>query len=100
MVCVNTQGSYACDCRTGLWKVGKSATCSDIDECFDNGDCGATATCINTYGSYECECNTGYYKYGGSSKCRPCRNGHYVDGSLCLVSSGCVRACVCKGVCL
>ncbi|UJR15672.1 hypothetical protein I4U23_002606 [Adineta vaga] len=59
--CVNTIGSYRCDCLTGYRSINGS--CVDINECEEN-----SSTCLvydNTYcaniqGSYECRCNYNY----------------------------------------
>jgi len=57
--CINTLGSYECDCLTGF--AGNGRDCQDIDECDQNDHkCDDNATCSNLYGTYECTCNEGY----------------------------------------
>ena len=76
-VCVNTQGSFHCDCREG-YRLFRPSFCTgmddifsmstlkkhttDIDECSEGIDecsrSGPTpARCINTEGSYRCTCD-------------------------------------------
>jgi fibulin 1/2 len=52
--CVNTIGSFACECGSGFTK-GAKGSCIDIDEC-KGGDsqCSDLSTCTNNVGSYDC----------------------------------------------
>ena len=66
--CMNTQGSFTCDCNPGF--SGDGVDCMDIDECLlgeDNCDIEQRANCINLVGSYDCECRRGYE--GNGSTC-------------------------------
>ncbi|CCJ09402.1 EGF-like domain-containing protein [Caenorhabditis elegans] len=58
-VCVNTEGSYRCECAEGY--EGEGGVCTDIDEC-DRGmaGCDSMAMCINRMGSCGCKCMAGY----------------------------------------
>ena len=78
--CVNSPGSFACECRLGyellaVVCVGKCGprqskyhiyiqlrSFLDTDECGndDLNDCHHLAECSNTEGSYTCECMKGY----------------------------------------
>uniref|UniRef100_A0A914E086 EGF-like domain-containing protein n=1 Tax=Acrobeloides nanus TaxID=290746 RepID=A0A914E086_9BILA len=72
-VCINTNGSFTCNCRDGYRKP-KDCTektkcpCADIDECVKgmqrdgkNGPaCGPDAKCENILGSFKCACSEGY----------------------------------------
>lgn len=51
-VCVNTAGSYRCDCQSGF--TGVDGACVDIDECAAAGACAPGATCVNTAGGHVC----------------------------------------------
>ena len=55
--CVNTDGTYTCECIDGYEKI--DTRCVDIDECSDY-HCGSHSICLNTMGSYYCDCHTGY----------------------------------------
>lgn len=61
--CVNTQGSYHCQCADGYH--GDGINCYDDDEC-SNGPCHRKAVCSNNEGSYNCRCNFGYHGNGFS----------------------------------
>ncbi|KAK2176552.1 hypothetical protein NP493_656g01018 [Ridgeia piscesae] len=57
--CVNTVGSYKCECRSGYQLDTDGRTCKDVDECrADNGGC--SHVCVNSVGSYSCACDNGY----------------------------------------
>ncbi|XP_076088892.1 uncharacterized protein LOC143059297 [Mytilus galloprovincialis] len=63
--CVNEDGGYECNCRSGYEKVSAddNVPCADINECSSatTNKCPATiSTCQNTDGGYTCRCNTGY----------------------------------------
>lgn len=55
-VCLNTPGSFRCDCLQGF--KNSSGTCEDIDECQEPHIC--HQLCTNTNGSYTCGCKVGY----------------------------------------
>ncbi|XP_071835216.1 uncharacterized protein [Apostichopus japonicus] len=61
--CVNTEGSYRCDCGSGYNKAG--SVCQDVDECQNGSyNCSLPNTmCINSIGSYICQCIAGYEWY-------------------------------------
>ncbi|XP_065884099.1 mucin-like protein isoform X2 [Dysidea avara] len=66
--CVNTPGSYQCDCYDGYQPVDVNATqCEDIDECMEYNDC--HQICTNTNGSYECSCNPGFMLMNDNRTC-------------------------------
>lgn len=71
-ICVNTPGSYACQCKAGYSRLN-SFECTDVDECSDeNSHCHLHATCTNLPGSYSCKCADGYEGDGYT-----CRRGLY-----------------------
>ena len=106
-VCVNSEGSYSCECERGYGLSEYAVTCvgecvcmyicvggcivalnysyhttttSDTDECAANNG-GCDHNCYNTPGSYYCTCNGGYYLAR--------------DGQSCGGGFGCVCVCVC-----
>ena len=59
--CINTIGSYRCECKLGYLQVlsdENGSGCKDIDECVTN-PCSHPTFCTNTVGSYTCECKKG-----------------------------------------
>lgn len=73
--CVNTDGSYKCNCKLGYEGNGTACHCSkgyhangtecfDINECDENNDCHDDAICSNTPGSYDCKCRQGFWGDG------------------------------------
>ena len=56
--CLNTDGSYKCECATGYGKTSNT-TCGDIDECLSLDSCPTNSTCQNTDGSFTCSCTEG-----------------------------------------
>jgi cysteine-rich repeat protein len=80
-VCINTVGSFECQCKRGFESkgIGSEAgqscvtcprVCEDMDECLESRfyagetstlppiNCGRNGKCTNTHGSYFCECVT------------------------------------------
>ncbi len=84
-VCMNTIGSYTCNCDNGYSEVGgacegewsmmtvfrtmcESFLSTDIDECAtNNGSC--SHFCNNTIGSFFCSCPTGLQLDQGKRNC-------------------------------
>mmetsp|Transcript_32786 Transcript_32786/g.77626 ORF Transcript_32786/g.77626 Transcript_32786/m.77626 type:complete len:2229 (-) Transcript_32786:40-6726(-) len=60
-VCVNTFGSFECQCDAGYGKA-KDGTCEDLDECTTRlHNCHpGRASCTNTMGSFSCACDAGF----------------------------------------
>ncbi|CAK9820357.1 FBN2 [Anthophora quadrimaculata] len=63
--CVNTRGSYTCNCKIGFRRDNLTQACVDINECqMQEDNCLPTQRCDNTIGSYTCTrflpCGTGY----------------------------------------
>ncbi|XP_014673762.1 PREDICTED: fibrillin-1-like [Priapulus caudatus] len=56
--CVNTLGSFTCQCETGYYRL--HAECVDVDECSALDPCPDFSACHNLDGSYECICMRGY----------------------------------------
>ena len=70
--CVNTDGSYGCECKDGF--DGDGYTCTNIDECNapkeDGIKCDTNAKCTDLEPGFHCECNTGYDGSGFLGECR------------------------------
>ncbi|XP_061188739.1 uncharacterized protein LOC133196904 [Saccostrea echinata] len=61
--CVDTPGSYVCQCKGGYQRNDTSGNCENIDECSESlYNCTETEVCIDTPGSYRCECKSGYQR--------------------------------------
>eukprot|EP00933_Yihiella_yeosuensis_P080566 TRINITY_DN94014_c0_g1_i1.p1 TRINITY_DN94014_c0_g1~~TRINITY_DN94014_c0_g1_i1.p1 ORF type:complete len:1178 (+),score=165.71 TRINITY_DN94014_c0_g1_i1:31-3564(+) len=57
--CVNTAGSFRCNCNTGY--EGDGSVCTNVDECAKGThNCNAKADCTDTLGSFKCKCWQGY----------------------------------------
>ncbi|CAI9719574.1 polycystic kidney disease 1-like 2 [Octopus vulgaris] len=94
-ICMNTRGSYQCECKTGYKKVGD--ICQDVDECATGGhNCPQISTCINTGGSYLCKCFSGYEDVAGN-----CIDIDECQENICPLHSDCINtegsySCQCK----
>ncbi|XP_032445286.1 fibulin-1 isoform X2 [Xiphophorus hellerii] len=65
-VCVNLEGLYRCECRSGYMFNGVTKLCEDINECTHYPGRLCAHKCENTEGSYRCSCATGFkLAYGG-----------------------------------
>ncbi|XP_019617091.1 PREDICTED: mucin-like protein [Branchiostoma belcheri] len=88
--CINTAGSYFCDCLPGYHKSGDSHVCVDINECRQptQNECDDNhGYCNNTDGAYVCGCNPGYELQSDGKTC--------ADINECLVNNGgCDRLCI------
>merc|ERR550532_3434631 len=61
-VCFDEVDGFICVCNDG-WE-GDGVTCSDYDECQDEGTCPENATCTYLPGDVTCACNEGYVGNG------------------------------------
>ena len=59
--CVNTVGSFHCECYADF--SGNGLSCTDINECSANNG-GCPQKCVNTLGSFNCECYAGFLGNG------------------------------------
>ncbi|XP_051739562.1 fibulin-7-like [Ctenopharyngodon idella] len=54
--CVNTAGSFQCQCPAGYSLGRDSRSCHDIDECArETHNCSSEQVCVNTFGGHRCE---------------------------------------------
>ncbi|KAM5151661.1 uncharacterized protein ACMZJ9_009898 [Mantella aurantiaca] len=81
--CVNTIGSYTCNCNSGFHYVAEFG-CDDIDECADSSlnNCNPAAMCTNNIGSYTCTCSYGYYGDGRHCEVNECQQGTPCNSNL------------------
>nr|XP_051699350.1 fibrillin-2 isoform X4 [Oryctolagus cuniculus] len=71
--CINTFGSFQCECPQGYYLSEETRICEDIDECFAHpGVCGP-GTCYNTLGNYTCICPPEYMQANGGHSCMDMR---------------------------
>ncbi|XP_039260161.2 mucin-like protein [Styela clava] len=57
--CLNTDGSFKCQCNKGF--KGDGHVCEDVDECNDGtNQCDENAICYNKPGGYNCVCKDGF----------------------------------------
>uniref|UniRef100_A0A8C2EZ36 Fibrillin 2b n=1 Tax=Cyprinus carpio TaxID=7962 RepID=A0A8C2EZ36_CYPCA len=71
--CVNTFGSFQCECPAGYYLNQETRICEDIDECTAHiGICGP-GTCYNTLGNYTCVCPPEYMQVNGGNNCMDMR---------------------------
>ncbi|CAK6958051.1 fibrillin-2b [Scomber scombrus] len=71
--CVNTFGSFQCECPGGYYLNEETRICEDIDECTTHiGICGP-GTCYNTLGNYTCVCPPEYMQVNGGNNCMDMR---------------------------
>ncbi|XP_033109507.1 fibrillin-2-like [Anneissia japonica] len=54
--CVNTFGSYRCDCPSGLRYDEQMKICRDINECVEYPNACSPGFCRNNIGNYTCSC--------------------------------------------
>uniref|UniRef100_A0A4W2E037 Adhesion G protein-coupled receptor E2 n=1 Tax=Bos indicus x Bos taurus TaxID=30522 RepID=A0A4W2E037_BOBOX len=61
-VCINTEGSYTCQCPPGLeFSPEDPRHCTDVDECSSQQhQCHNSTVYVNTVGSYTCHCRQGW----------------------------------------
>ncbi|XP_068679238.1 mucin-like protein isoform X1 [Montipora foliosa] len=83
-VCINTPGSFVCDCRNGYTLNSDGKTCDDVNECEGRNEC--KQRCDNEQGTYNCSCDQ-YFKQDPS------------DWRNCLALNPCSSDNGCEHVC-
>uniref|UniRef100_A0A8C9PEQ8 Adhesion G protein-coupled receptor E5 n=1 Tax=Spermophilus dauricus TaxID=99837 RepID=A0A8C9PEQ8_SPEDA len=66
--CINTQGSYTCQCLPGFeLNPEDPKLCTDVNECASGQNpCHKSAHCLNQVGGYQCRCRPGWKPVPGS----------------------------------
>ncbi|XP_036364063.1 fibrillin-1 isoform X2 [Octopus sinensis] len=94
--CINTEGSYLCECNQGYTLEIDGHSCSDIDQCQENnGNC--EQNCHNMNGSYVCSCDAGFSLHPDNRSCSDINECHQNNQCehLCFNTMGSYR-CVCN----
>ncbi|XP_056250359.1 matrilin-2-like isoform X4 [Seriola aureovittata] len=93
-ICVNSDNSYYCKCRSGYVLNPDKKTCSRSDPCADGHDC--QHICMNSDDSYVCKCRVGYVLNADQKTCShldTCVQGH--DCQHICVKNGDSYLCMC-----
>nr|XP_061796796.1 fibrillin-1-like [Nerophis lumbriciformis] len=85
--CINTFGSFQCECPRGFALNQETRVCEDINECENPGICGP-GQCYNTIGNYTCICPVDYMQVNGGNNCMDMRKSYcyrnfYSDNRTC-----------------
>ncbi|XP_022801631.1 mucin-like protein isoform X3 [Stylophora pistillata] len=97
-VCINTPGSFTCDCTKGYLLNIDQKKCDDVDECIPVSDC--MHKCENTNGGYHCSCDN-FFKMDPSNpkNClpdSPCQNDKHSCQHICYLGLNKVQQCACR----
>ena len=96
-ICVNTPGSFTCDCPIGFdgYNITDHTTCDDVNECkLTSPVCDEGEECLNTHGSYSCGCIIGYVRADDDQDCidfDECENNQHncdVEKASCFNTPG------------
>ncbi|XP_029108624.1 fibrillin-2 isoform X1 [Scleropages formosus] len=71
--CVNTFGSFQCECPGGYYLNEESRICEDTDECVVNPEICGPGLCFNILGNYTCVCPAEYILVNGGNTCMDMR---------------------------
>ncbi|XP_049339576.1 latent-transforming growth factor beta-binding protein 4 isoform X5 [Astyanax mexicanus] len=82
-VCVNTDGSYRCECSAGYRAAGPGRQCRDINECLEGDFCFPKGECVNMDGSYMCVCAQGYQTGINRTSCQDVDECKLFDPEVC-----------------
>uniref|UniRef100_A0A3Q1IVZ7 Fibrillin-1 n=1 Tax=Anabas testudineus TaxID=64144 RepID=A0A3Q1IVZ7_ANATE len=96
--CLNTPGSYICQCPVGFQSTATRTECRDLDECVANGRICNNGRCVNTEGSFHCVCNAGFEITADGKNCKDqdeCLIRNMCLNGLCINEDGSFK-CICK----
>ncbi|RXG52390.1 Fibrillin-2 [Armadillidium vulgare] len=66
--CVNSVGSFSCECPEGQARNPETNACEDRDECKEEDIC-RDGRCVNTDGAFYCICNRGFIQSPDRKSC-------------------------------
>ncbi|KAJ7372937.1 hypothetical protein OS493_015393 [Desmophyllum pertusum] len=92
--CVNTAGSYRCECSTGFYLDSNGRSCSDYPDCLLSHGC--QHTCNNFLGSFFCSCRSGYALNNDNRTCSDedeCTPVYVASLNKTVISAGCDQLC-------
>uniref|UniRef100_A0A671NV91 Fibrillin 2a n=1 Tax=Sinocyclocheilus anshuiensis TaxID=1608454 RepID=A0A671NV91_9TELE len=98
--CINTAGSYYCRCHSGFLRFPGKQTCTDVDECLQNGVLCKNGHCLNTEGSFQCICNAGFKLTPDGRNCIDLEEVRYDYKSFLHSQSDHDECCRSPGVCM
>uniref|UniRef100_A0A671EPQ3 Adhesion G protein-coupled receptor E2 n=1 Tax=Rhinolophus ferrumequinum TaxID=59479 RepID=A0A671EPQ3_RHIFE len=102
-ICVNTAGSYTCECPPGFeFNQQHPNLCKDVNECTSKPKpCHKSTHCLNSVGGYNCRCRPGWKPMPGSPNgpsttiCEVSFWGHQCGNSTCCVNTRGSCTCHC-----
>uniref|UniRef100_A0A670IX00 Latent transforming growth factor beta binding protein 4 n=1 Tax=Podarcis muralis TaxID=64176 RepID=A0A670IX00_PODMU len=89
--CINTEGSFRCQCGRGYRAEGTGTSCVDVNECLEGDFCFPRGECLNTEGSYTCLCAQGFTIAPSGASCidiDECQPGTACAGGHCANTEG------------
>ncbi|XP_061693811.1 EGF-containing fibulin-like extracellular matrix protein 1 isoform X2 [Syngnathoides biaculeatus] len=87
--CVNTRGSYYCECNAGHQLATNNHSCVDVNECDTQNPC--QHHCYNLIGSFLCQCDQGHELAPDLVSCQDineCSFSSYMCQYQCINSPG------------
>uniref|UniRef100_A0A669DIX8 Si:ch211-241f5.3 n=1 Tax=Oreochromis niloticus TaxID=8128 RepID=A0A669DIX8_ORENI len=100
-ICMNTNGSYNCQCKGGFRSPTRKVNftdgrCIDIQECLEIKDiCGPNAKCENAIPYYSCTCDDGFISTTGNKTFRHDQNATCEDINECQKGNACGQNALC-----
>ncbi|KAL6034242.1 hypothetical protein STEG23_009311 [Scotinomys teguina] len=61
--CINSLGSFHCDCQAGYTPDATATACVDLDECTSGPQHNCQFVCVNTIGTFTCRCPPGFAQH-------------------------------------